>query len=149
MLKAWAQSVGYEVRGPPTRLRALPAVSPFSGCVPALPGNGHWCPRGPGCKESLFCCSVGLGSGRRQSCLIHNTSTSCLSHSVLFLPPTPVRHSFPLQDLETSFGEDINTSKGSMSGKEVNSKAGGFPWKRLRVLLLSAAGTAGSTSLPG
>lgn len=80
-----------------------------------------WNPGVTGCKESLLGGSAGPGPGRRQASLIHNTSTSCVLQSVLSLPPAPVRLSLPLQGLETSFGGDINTSKGFMSGKEVNS----------------------------
>ena len=137
--------MSYKIRDFIVPLRALISELPFPMCLPVHSFHVQF--RTLAVRNPLFRCFVGLGPGRRQACLTHNASTSCLPRSGRFLLPTPARSLIPSQDLETPFGEDINTSEGSMSEQEVNSKAVGFPWKRLWVLLLRAMGTRWKHSL--
>lgn len=75
-------------------------------------------------------------------------------HTIPALPasPTAPLSPYPSQTLvsSTRSGNPIlgryKYLPGPASGKEVNSKAAGFPWKRLWILLLSPAGTTRSAS---
>ena len=131
--------MSYKIRDFIIPLRALISEFPFPTCLPVH--SFHVWFQDSGCKESPISVLCGVGA-RKETGLSDTQCLHFLPSQVRQVPPTnPSQIVIPSQDLETPFGEDINTSEGSMSEQEVNSKAAGFPWKRLWVLLLRAMGT--------